>query len=87
MKYIISQSLTHALSTVSHIESNLNLTKNEHVITYAEPELISNTSHELSGHYVIPIADFGWLKCDQLFDSQLLVDQDITWFDTVSTSE
>ena len=87
MKYIISQSLTHALSTVSYIESNLNLVKNKHVTTYAEPEMISNISHELSGHYVTPIADSGWLKCDQLFDPQLLVNQDFTWFDTISTSE
>jgi hypothetical protein len=87
MKYIISQSLTHALSTICYVESNLSLVKNKHVTTYAEPEMISNISHELSGHYVIPIADSGWLKCDQLFDSQLLVDQDFTWFDTISASD
>lgn len=87
MKYIISQSLTHALSTVSLIESNLNFVKNKHVTTYAEPEMISNVSHELSGQYVTPIADSGWLKCDHLFDSQLLVNQDHTWFETVSASE
>lgn len=87
MKYIISQSLSQALSTVSHIENNIQLIKNKHVITYAEPEIITNMYHELSGQYVTPVAETGWLKCDQLFDSQLLVDHDITWFETLSTSE
>jgi len=85
MKYITIQSHTQAISTISHIEQSIELNKNKQVIMYAEPEMITNKFHVLSGQYVIPIATKGWLKCDQLFDTQQLVDMDTTWYDTVST--
>lgn len=87
MKYIITKDLTQANETISRIERHIQLQKNDLTVTYAEPTIVSNESHTLSGQYVIPISDRGWLKCDDLFDSSMLVDSDSTWFQTVSTSE
>lgn len=87
MKYIITENLTQANDTINTIESHIQLQKNDLTVTYAEPTIISNASHTLSGQYVIPISEHGWLKCDDLFDASDLVDSDSTWFQVVSTFE
>ena len=87
MKYIITDNLTQANETINRIERHIQLQKNDLTVTYAEPTIITNSSHTLSGQYVIPVSEQGWLKCDDLFDSSVLVDRDSTWFQSVSTSE
>ena len=44
-------------------------------------EQVTNSAHADHGKYVMPVKTQGTWKCDQLFDSNDLVDWDATWFD------
>lgn len=86
MKYIVTESYDSAIQLIDTIEKHLNLQKSSNTTTYAAAEEISNSSHDLSGKYVVPVSDSGWLKCDQLFDESKYSEYDASWHVSMLTS-
>lgn len=79
MKYIITDTIEIAQVHINKIEQHLG-EKIKPGTYYTKPIEITSVDHEAVGKYIVKIMTSGGLKCDELFDSQDIVDFDNTWF-------
>lgn len=79
MKYLITDSTETAQMHIDVIEKYLG-DKLKPGFFYTTPIEITNEEHDDHGKWIVKIIDTGHLKCDELFNSQSIVDFDSMWF-------
>lgn len=79
MKYLITEDFETNIATINNA---LSLPSIE-ATNYCTPDCVSNIEHADYDKFIIPIKTEGRWKCDQLFNTEDLVDFDETWYSVV----
>ena len=76
MKYLITEDFETNIATIN---TALSLPSIE-ATNYCTPDRVTNIGHVDYDKFIIPVRTEGRWKCDQLFNTEDLVDFDETWY-------
>jgi hypothetical protein len=76
MKYLITEDFETNIATIN---AALSLPSID-ATNYCTPDRVTNKEHVDYDKFIIPLKTEGRWKCDQLFNSEDLVDFDETWY-------